>query len=133
MKKPNPKQNKPQKSCPKAHLFLDQPRLLPVSAIPPLKPLAQTCMCSILCTCCKFHFARWAKLSPMCMKLKSCLCSSGFQTPPVSQHNSLQLTAPLAFRLFICLFSMTLGAAYLQEQTHLWEIHPSELPRSAPT
>lgn len=53
--------------------------------------------------------------------------------PSYSSSITAQLSGPLVFRLFICPFPMILGAAYLQEQIHLQEIHHSELPRSADT
>lgn len=84
---------------------------LPTSAIPAPKSLAQTCKCSVLCTWCKFHFTRWAKLSRMGMKLKPCLYSLGFHAPPELQHSS----QGHSFQIFLLLISHDCGSCVFAE------------------
>lgn len=93
----NTKHNKPQKLS-KSIVFHE---LLTMSAISTLKVLEQTCTCSLLCTCHKFHFTRWAKLSSMLKckhEVKVLLTLLGLL---YSSTSTTQLSGPLVFRLLI--------------------------------
>lgn len=91
-----------------------------MSAIPTLKPLGQIWTLSLFYAPCKFHFTRWVKLSTTlkCKHEVKVFLTLGLL---YSSTITAQLSGPLVFRLFIIL-----GAMYLQDQIHFWEIHPSE-------